>query len=88
MVSARVQMSRWNSKAPSAGLKGRYEALEFWRNIEWDVAVLDYSMPGRSGMELLEALKREHSDCPILMLSVFPERGMPFRSSRLGVTVI
>jgi DNA-binding NarL/FixJ family response regulator len=37
------------------------------------VAVLDFSMPGRSGLELLKDIKREHPERPVLVLSIFPE---------------
>jgi DNA-binding NarL/FixJ family response regulator len=40
--------------------KNGNEALELARRLEWDVAILDYSMPGRSGLELIKEIKREH----------------------------
>jgi len=49
------------------------EALALSRSIDWDVAVLDFSMPGRSGLELLKDIKREHPGRPVLILSIFPE---------------
>src|SRR3989441_9735994 len=36
------------------------EALELVRKLDWDVAVLDFSMPGRSGVELIKEIKRRH----------------------------
>jgi len=49
------------------------EVLELARKLEWDVAILDYSMPGRSGVELLSELKREFPQRPVLILSMHPE---------------
>ena len=49
------------------------EVLELARKLEWDVAILDYSMPGRSGLELLSELKREFPQRPVLILSMHPE---------------
>ena len=49
------------------------EALALSREVDWDVAVLDFSMPGRSGLELLKDIKREHPERPVLVLSIFPE---------------
>jgi DNA-binding NarL/FixJ family response regulator len=49
------------------------EAMELARRLEWDVAVLDYSMPGRSGLELLAEIKREFPQRPVLVLSMHPE---------------
>jgi DNA-binding NarL/FixJ family response regulator len=49
------------------------EALELGRTLDWDVAVLDYSMPGRSGVDLLKEIKRHHPNRPVLVLSMHPE---------------
>jgi len=49
------------------------DALELARNHSWDVAILDYSMPGRSGIELLKDFRREFPDRPVLILSIYPE---------------
>jgi DNA-binding NarL/FixJ family response regulator len=49
------------------------EALELVRKLEWDVAVLDFSMPGRSGIELIKEIKRRHPGRPVLVLSMLPE---------------
>lgn len=53
--------------------KNGNEALELARTLEWDVAILDYSMPGRSGLELIKDIKREHPKRPVLVLSMHPE---------------
>jgi two-component system invasion response regulator UvrY len=53
--------------------KNGNEALELARKLEWDVAILDYSMPGRSGLDLIKEIKREHPKRPILILSMHPE---------------
>ncbi|HXC38884.1 MAG TPA: response regulator transcription factor [Burkholderiales bacterium] len=49
------------------------EALDMVNKLEWDVAVLDYSMPGRSGLDLIKEIKRQHPDRPVLILSMLPE---------------
>jgi DNA-binding NarL/FixJ family response regulator len=49
------------------------EALDLARRVEWDVAILDYSMPGRSGVDLLKEIKREFPQRPVLILSMYPE---------------
>ncbi|HKA42957.1 MAG TPA: response regulator transcription factor [Burkholderiales bacterium] len=53
--------------------KNGSEALELARRLEWDVAILDYSMPGKSGLDLLKEIKREHPNRPVLVLSMHPE---------------
>jgi len=49
------------------------ETLEMARDAEWDVAVVDYSMPGLSGVELVKQLKQQRPDRPVLVLSAYPE---------------
>ena len=53
--------------------KNGNETMELARKLDWDVAVLDYSMPGRSGLELLSEIKREFPQRPVLVLSMHPE---------------
>jgi two-component system invasion response regulator UvrY len=53
--------------------KNGKETLELAAKVDWDVAVLDYSMPGRSGLDLLKEMKRAHPSRPVLMLSMYPE---------------
>jgi len=49
------------------------EAVEFARKLEWDVAVVDYSMPGRDGVELVKEIKRHQANRPVLVLSMHSE---------------
>lgn len=60
------------------------ETLVLARKIEWDVAVLDYAMPGRSGLDLITQLKQEFSGRPILVLSMYPEDVHAKRVLRAG----
>ncbi|MGB5079746.1 MAG: response regulator transcription factor [Burkholderiales bacterium] len=53
--------------------KNGSDALELMRKLDWDVAVFDYSMPGRSGVELIREIKREHPGRPVLILTMLPE---------------
>jgi DNA-binding NarL/FixJ family response regulator len=39
----------------------------------WDVVILDVSMPGRSGVDILAEVKRLHPNLPVLVLSMHPE---------------
>src|SRR5512139_1175125 len=53
--------------------KNGHDMLELVRKLEWDVAVLDYSMPGQSGVDLIREIKRQHPSRPVLVLSMLPE---------------
>ena len=60
------------------------ETLEAARKQEWDIALLDIKMPGRSGLEVLEELKKLHPKMPVVMLSAFPEEDYALRAFKLG----
>src|SRR5258705_7275841 len=63
------------------------DALNLGRNLEWDVAVLDFSMPGCSGAELVREMKRLHPARAVLVLSILPEdvhAGQVFKAGGAG----
>ncbi len=47
-----------------------FQALEKIRTELWDVVLLDISMPGMNGIEVLKLIKREYPLLPVLMLSM------------------
>ena len=49
------------------------EVLSMIRSGTTDVVILDITMPGRSGLEVLKDLKREYPQIPVLVLSMHPE---------------
>jgi DNA-binding NarL/FixJ family response regulator len=60
------------------------DALNLMRSTDWDVAILDYSMPGRDGVELVREIRRQHPSRPILILSVFPEEAHATQALKAG----
>lgn len=60
------------------------EALRLMRSTEWDVAIIDYSMPGRDGVEVVKEIHRQHPTRPILILSVFPEEAHATQALKAG----
>jgi len=60
------------------------EALALVHSLDWDVAVLDYSMPGRGGVDLLAAVKHDYPDRPVLILSIYPEDPHGMRALKAG----
>jgi len=65
------------SEEPDMGTFGEaqncQEVLELVRKQDWDIVVLDITMPGRGGLDVLKELKHEHPKLPVLMLSVHSE---------------
>jgi DNA-binding NarL/FixJ family response regulator len=50
----------------------------------WDVVVLDITMPGRSGLEVLRELKRLRPKMPVLVHSMHPEDQFAVRMLKTG----
>lgn len=49
-----------------------------------DVVVLDITLPGQSGIDLLKQLRRDRPELAILVLSMHPERSFAVRLMRAG----
>ena len=62
------------------------EGLALARKQSWDTVVLDITMPGRSGLELLKELKSERPNVPVLVLSVHPAEQYAVRVLRAGAS--
>lgn len=61
-----------------------YEALEKLRKQKFDIAILDISMPKKTGVEILEQLKLEKIKTRILILSVYSEEQYALRVIKTG----
>jgi two-component system invasion response regulator UvrY len=67
------------------GEAGEYGELRtLMRNTACDVLVLDINMPGRSGLDVLHALKEEGSQVRVLVVSMYPEDQYAMRALRAG----
>jgi DNA-binding NarL/FixJ family response regulator len=60
------------------------ETLDQVRRQDWDVVILDISMPGKSGLDILDELKRMRPKLPILLLSMHPEQQFARRALKAG----
>jgi DNA-binding NarL/FixJ family response regulator len=63
-----------------------HEVLQRVRNAEFDVLLLDLSMPGKSGMELIKQVKSERPRLRILVLSMHGEQQYAVRAIRAGAS--
>ena len=61
-----------------------FQTLDQVRSGEWDLLLLDMSMPGRSGVELIRQIRTEKPRLPILVLSMHKEGEYAVRSIRAG----
>jgi two-component system invasion response regulator UvrY len=62
------------------------EVLNYIRKKNYDLILLDISMPGRSGLEILKELKNEKPRLPVLILSIYPEEQYAVRAFRAGAS--
>lgn len=60
------------------------EALQKTMDEQWDMMLLDVSMPGRSGLDALKELKQVDPKLPILIMSVHPEEQFAIRVMQRG----
>lgn len=60
------------------------EVLSLVHQEPWDVVVLDISMPGRGGLEVIKELKRDNPSLPVLVLSMHPEDQYAVRVLKAG----
>ena len=60
------------------------EALEKMRNKNWDIVILDITMPGKSGLEILKQIKLETIKTAVLVLSMHSEDQYAIRILKAG----
>ena len=63
-----------------------HEVLAQVRGTDFDVLLLDMSMPGKSGMELIRQVKAERPKLRVLVLSMHEEHQYAVRSIRAGAS--
>lgn len=62
------------------------EVLAKVRQENWDILVLDISMPGKSGLELIKQIRNEKPKLPILVFSMHHEEQYALRALRAGAS--
>ncbi|HIN38875.1 MAG TPA: response regulator transcription factor [Flavobacteriales bacterium] len=62
------------------------ELLRKLATLDIHVIVLDISMPGRSGLDILKEIKSSFPMIPVLMLSVYPEDQYALRALKAGAS--
>ena len=60
------------------------EVVELSRRVPWEVAVLDYNMPGKNGLELIKELRQRYPGRAVLVLSMYPEDRYAVRALKAG----
>lgn len=61
-----------------------FQALECLRRQDFRLAIVDLSMPGMSGLELIKRIKEEHPKVAVLVLSMHAEEQYALRAFKAG----
>ena len=61
-----------------------FDTLDKVRHVAFDVLLMDLSMPGRSGVDLIRQIKDEFPKLPILILTMHEEEQYAVRAIRAG----
>ena len=77
-------LAREFPKATFAEAATARETLDCLARQRWDVLVLDIFMPGRSGLDVLCAVRQQYPDLPVLVLSSAPEEQLAVRVLKGG----
>jgi len=62
------------------------EAINLIRDSEWDIAILDISLAGRSGLDVLKEIRQLRPKLPVLMLSMHAEDQYAMRAFKAGAS--
>jgi two-component system, NarL family, invasion response regulator UvrY len=62
------------------------EAINLVREQDWDIAILDISLAGRSGLDVLKEIKQLKPKLPVLMLSMHAEDQYAMRAFKAGAS--
>ena len=62
------------------------QVLEMISRDTYDLVLLDISMPGKNGLEVLKELRANYEHIPVVMLSMHPEEQYASRALRAGAS--
>jgi two-component system invasion response regulator UvrY len=64
--------------------KTAQETVSLVRRQDWEIVILDISMPGLSGLDILDDVRRLRPKLPVLFLSMHPEEQYARRALKSG----
>jgi DNA-binding NarL/FixJ family response regulator len=79
-------VARTFAGAVFAEARDAQEALNHVRQESWDIAILDVTMPGRSGLDIIKDIKQLRPKLPIIILSMYSEEQYAERALKAGAS--
>ena len=64
------------------------EALEQLTEVEVDVAVIDYKMPGLDGLATASRVREQHPDLVMILYTAFVDPELERRAAEVGVSLV
>ncbi len=77
-------LSEHNEFTVAGEARSGADAVKMVRESEWDVVLLDITMPDMNGVDTLKQIKRSKPDLPVLILSMHPEDQYAINLLRAG----
>jgi two-component system invasion response regulator UvrY len=63
-----------------------YQAITLTEAFDYDLVLLDLSLPDQNGLDVLKLLKKKNSKLPVIILSTYPEDQYAVRALRAGAS--
>lgn len=80
----RLMLSEAEDIAVTSEAENAQEAMRLVHEQEFNVALLDIALPGKSGLDLLKLLRTEKPKLAVLILSMYSEEVYALRALKLG----
>jgi two-component system invasion response regulator UvrY len=79
-------LSERSDMAVTAEASTGHEVLKQIEKNNFDLVVLDISMPGRGGLDILKEIRNKRPKLPVLILSMYPEEQYAVRVLKAGAS--
>ena len=64
------------------------EAIQVAKQLHPDVITMDYSMPGKNGIEVASAIKTDFPNTPIILFTLYGSRALEKEAAKAGVNLV
>ena len=62
------------------------EAIATFQTAEFDLVLTDWNMPGKNGLEVVQAIRKLNKDVPIIMVTTEAEKSRVLEAIQAGVS--